>query len=74
MSDHPKPDGRPEISSETRLLILTRARVLNRELLARFAAAEEDLDRGQHHAVLGALLLADVQLQHMRGLLRALET
>lgn len=74
MSDQPKPDGQPEISHETRLLILTRARVLNRELIARFSAADEDLDRGEHYTVLGALILADVQLQHLRGLLRVLET
>lgn len=74
MSDQPKTDGHSDISPETRLLILTRARNLNRELMARFSSIEQDLERGEHHAVLGALILADVQLQHMRGLLRVLHT
>ena len=74
MTDQQNTDGQSEISHEIRLLILTRARVLNRELMARFSAADTDLEHGEHVAVLGALILADVQLQHLRGLLRVLET
>lgn len=74
MSEKPDPDPQPELGPEFRLLILFRARALNRELLTRFSAAEEDFDRGQHHAVLGSVVLAEIQLEHMRSLLRILET
>jgi hypothetical protein len=74
MNDNASPDPQPELNLDFRLLILLRARTLNRDLLARFSAAEEDFERGQHHAVLGSIVLAEIQLEHMRSLLRILET
>jgi hypothetical protein len=74
MSDQSSPDPQPELNVDFRLLLLLRARVLNRELLDRFSSAEEDFERGRHHAVLGSVVLAEIQLAHMRSLLRVLET
>jgi hypothetical protein len=73
MSDQPHPTGNPDLTPETRLFILARARTLNRELLVRLYAADEDFESGRHDAVIGALVLADVQLQHLRSLVRILE-
>ena len=74
MSDRNNPGGNPDLSPELRRLILTRAGALIKDLLARFSAAEEDLEKGLHLAVLGGLVLAEIQLQHLRSLLRLLET
>jgi hypothetical protein len=74
MSDLPNGGGNPDLSPDTRQLFLHRARILNRELVVRLHAAEADFDAGEYHAVLGALVLADVQLQHLRAIVRVLES
>jgi len=74
MSDRTNGSGNPDLSPDTRQLLLNRARNLNRELVVRLHAAEENFDAGEHHAVLGALVLADVQLQHLRAIVRVLES
>lgn len=73
MSDHQQSGGNPDLNPEVRRHILTRARALNRELLARLYDAEKEFEAGDHETVIGMLVLADLQLQHLRSLVRVLE-
>lgn len=73
MNERPHSGGNPDLIPEVRRHILARARTLNRELLARLYDAEKDLEAGEHETVLGTLVLADLQLQHLRSLVRILE-
>jgi len=73
MSDQQKPGGNPDLNPEVRRHILTRAGTLSRELLARLYDADQELKAGDHETVIGMLVLADLQLQHLRSLVRTLE-
>lgn len=73
MNERPHSGGNQDLIPEVRRHILARARTLNREILARLYDAEKDLEAGEHETVLGALVLADLQLQHLRSLVRILE-
>jgi hypothetical protein len=49
--------------------ILSRAKAINAEILARLTTAQEDLEAGQHRAALGALDGIEVQINTIRNVL-----
>lgn len=57
-----------DIRPETRLFILNRAKGLAEELMERISSTTDALDQGDHRGVLGDLVLADIQLQHLRAI------
>jgi hypothetical protein len=63
-----------DVGPETRLFIRSRAKRLARELLTQLASAAQELDKDDHRAVLGDLALAEIQLQHLRAIVRLLAT
>ena len=63
-----------DISPETRLFIRNRAKRLAGELMTRLSSAGNDLEKDDHRAVLGELALAEIQLQHLRAIVRLLAT
>ena len=62
----------PDLDPETQQFILKRARVASRELAMRISSAAEALAAGSYRPVLGDLVLAEVQLLHLRCLVRIL--
>lgn len=70
MSDH----NHPDIDRATRLFILNRAKALAGELRGRISLSGEALEQGDHRTVLGELALAEIQLQHLRAIVRLLAT
>jgi hypothetical protein len=63
-----------DIRPETRLFILNRAKTLAEELMERISSATDALDADDHRGVLGDLVLAEIQLQHLRAIVRLLAT
>jgi hypothetical protein len=63
-----------DIRPETRLFILNRAKMLAEELMERISSATDALDKDDHRGVLGDLVLAEIQLQHLRAIVRLLAT
>lgn len=53
--------------------ILSRAKAINEEILARLRTAAQDLEAGEHRAALGALDGIEAQLTIMRGVLLLLQ-
>jgi hypothetical protein len=49
--------------------IISRAKAINEEILARLSTAADDLEAGQHRAALGALDGVESQLTIMRSVL-----
>ncbi|HVB35579.1 MAG TPA: hypothetical protein VNJ52_14585 [Patescibacteria group bacterium] len=60
------PPTPPELDKEVRKVILARAMATNAKLLARFATASDDLDRGNHRGALGAIDGAERDIQTLR--------
>ena len=63
-----------DVNPETRLFIRDRAKRLAGELMTRLSSAAHELDKDDHRAVLGDLVLAEIQLQHLRAIVRLLAT
>lgn len=63
-----------DVGPETRTFIRIRAKRLAGELMTRLLSAGNDLEKDDHHAVLGELALAEIQLQHLRAIVRLLAT
>ena len=63
-----------DVDAAIRKRIIERAKVINTEILTRFALAADDLENNQHRAALGALDGLEDQIQTFRSLLRLFES
>jgi len=64
----------PDLDPATHLFILNRGKAAVGDLIGRLTAAAGDLEKDDWRAVLGEIALAEVQLQHLRAIVRLLAT
>jgi hypothetical protein len=64
----------PDLDRATYLFILNRGRAAAGDLIGRLTSAASALEKNDHLAVLGELALAEIQLQHLRAIVRLLAT
>lgn len=64
----------PDLDPATRLFILNRGKAAAGDLIGRLSSAANGLEKDDYRGVLGEIALAEIQLQHLRAIVRLLAT